>query len=447
MFEKCGWPHEKSGTERGLNVGRLVSVILGIGLLLAQTVSAGAKVSTVEHWHHGWAGDLVLNYLVEMKGEYERANPNSRVALLTVPGGDYANKLVTATAAGVGPDLVEWWLGPTTAGVVSGMFEDLFPYVKRDGIKLNEFIPSAIDSYMWEDTLWGLPNSGYPFLTLYSQAVWDEAGLVDPYEQGDAWTWDSVISSGQKLVRKAAAQDAPDRYAVQVKFDCVHRTEVWAYQAGGAFFDRPINPTKSLFSSGPALSALTWLSELVERGLVSPDYPQGTELVTGEVATLLWNGPQQVMSAAYQPEPGRLNTTIGVAPLPRGPVHNGTFFITDGWMISSSSKSKEAAWQWLKYIATDVNRSARFAQHTGRIPGMIRAIRAYLETLPEGLLHGHVIMDQTVASTTRVGLTQHINMDQIQAVLVEQFGAVRDREQAPRIALELVHDRVSQLLN
>lgn len=419
-------------------------LVFFIGILLIHSFSVSAKV-TIEHWHNSYASQ-VEDYLVAMQGEFEKANPNIKVDVPTVEGIEYANKLVTTTAAGVGPDIVEWWPGPTAFAVTGGMFEDLTPYVKRDNINLNEFIPAAIQSYMWGGILWGFPHTGYPIVTHYSQSAWDEAGLVNPYDQGESWTWDSVLSCGQKLTRQAASQDVPDMYGIQLRVRSMPRAEVFAYQAGGGFFDQPIGPTKSLFNSEPALTALTWISELAERGVIPRKEPSGTDLLNGKAATFIYNGPHQATGPEYQPVRGQLVTPIGLAPMPKGPVHNGTFFITDGWMMSSSSKNKEAAWRWLKYIATDASRSARLAQQTGRIPGMIKAIRTYLETLPQGLLHPHVIMDTVLAPTTRVGQAQHANISDIERAMQKEFMAVREGKQPPRTALDRLHDTATGLL-
>lgn len=413
-----------------------------IAMVFLVTVPASA-VTTITHWHNAWTHEGILRYLEEMKPLFEAENPDIKVELLTIAGGEYASKLIISVAAGVGPDVVEWYVASDTAEMVmKGMFLDLNPLVERDKINLRDFIPISIRTYQWSGKMWGFPYSGYPFMTFYNPQLFEEAGLVSPYALGDDWTWDAVAQAARRLTILKSGETTPIQYGVQfVWYDPV-RLGIWVHQSGGGFFDNPIDPKQAKFTSPEAIRAITWVNDLTQAGLTSPTNNYD-ELITNTTAIILHGGTYVFGRQAFQPTPGQLSMPVGVARMPRGPVHNGTFFISDAWMITATSKSQEAAWKWLKFIGMDAERARRFAQLTGRLPTLIRALPDYVNLLPKGVLNGHTIVDATLAANTGVGVLLSPVAKDIRASFRTHMENVRQGTDSPEGALAKIQEEVT----
>lgn len=414
-------------------------------LALLLVVTPCAAKTEVVMWHNSWTHESVLRYAEECEKAFEKLHPDVDVVIETIDGGSYTEKVILQAATGLGPDVIELWPGSYFEPLVQeGLLLDLLPLFEREGLSIDRFVTPLLAPFMRDGKLVGVPSSGYPVVTYFSPQMWGEAGLADPIALGDNWTWETVKSSSQKLTQKEGEETV--RWGVQVKWHEIGRFMTWPHQAGGNVVDDPVNPTKATFDSAPVLRAWEWILELQAAGVMSPttDYK---ELVTGKCATLLHAGPYILTFPEFRDEGNTLREPIGLAPMPKGPVHNGTVSFADGWMLLQKARDNQAVWEWLKFISTNTENSRRFGAMTGRMPALVDAISIYPETLPTNLINGQVLVETAMDPNTIVGSINHPRSGEIGKAFRDEAYRIMNGDVSPVVGMKVVNEQVQQMLS
>src|SRR5215207_9505170 len=113
---------------------------------------------------------------------YEAEHPGVFVAVTLYPSRGFANRIVTAIAAGQGPDIWYHYYAPDIAA--QGFLEDLTPYVEASGVA-DSWFPSAARRAVFEDKYYGVPRDAVSGFIAYNKDIFDAAGVAYPE---DGWT-------------------------------------------------------------------------------------------------------------------------------------------------------------------------------------------------------------------------------------------------------------------
>ncbi len=147
------------------------------------TVAMGGSASTQK------AYDAAIN-------RFKAKHPDVRVQEIMVSGGSYYQKILTMFAGNSQPDVI--WLGKGFGAFVSkDLLCDLTPYVNKEGKGfLKSFYQPALNSYMYKDKLYGLPN-GIDFqLLYYNKDMFDRAKLKYP---DSSWKEADLLQAAKRL--------------------------------------------------------------------------------------------------------------------------------------------------------------------------------------------------------------------------------------------------------
>jgi multiple sugar transport system substrate-binding protein len=136
----------------------------------------------------------------------------------------------------------------------------------------------------------------------------------------------------------------------------------WIAANGGKLFDFPSNPTKFMMDQPETLGALQYLQDLIWQHKLVPnaddyakyDFRKGT-------ASMYMDG-----TGALARHVAAIGSTFefDLARRPVGKANRGYLLASDMWGITSSCKNKDAAWRFVKYLA-----SRESAEAYGRIIG------------------------------------------------------------------------------
>jgi multiple sugar transport system substrate-binding protein len=212
-----------------------------------------------------------------------------------------------------------------------------------------DLVPGALDAVSWNDKIYGIPKFTSVQTMFYNKTLFEEAGL-DP--DAPPKTWDEFVDAATQLT-------TGDRYGYTADLGNVDG----AYQNflrtlllnGGAMYDDQNNP---IFNSEEGVDALTRLVDLLnERKVMDPSSMQlshsddlSSLFIRGNTA-IVFNWPFQYATAteensALTPE------TLGNAIVPGITVPSASIDGSEGYAISAHSQNKEAALEWLRFIAS-----------------------------------------------------------------------------------------------
>ncbi|QTA37693.1 ABC transporter substrate-binding protein [Thermosipho ferrireducens] len=156
-------------------LGLFLSVLL-TGILFAQT--------EIVFWH-GLSRDPDKSSIDEIVAAFEKENPDIKVKVVIVPAAETdSTKLLTAVAAGTGPDLVYLDRFTVSQRAANNVLEPMEDYLKKIGIDIAEmkkqFYDFAIEECIFNGKMWALPFDTDVRILLYNAKLLKKAGYVEP---------------------------------------------------------------------------------------------------------------------------------------------------------------------------------------------------------------------------------------------------------------------------
>lgn len=293
--------------------------------------------------------------------------PNITVNISQFGWGDYWTGLTAAFASDSAPDVFTDHLARYPEFVESGVLVDLNPFVERDGVDVDQYFPGLAELWTSPDgRRFGLPKDFDTIaMVLNDQALADAGITADDFANAewnpqDGGTWGELI---QRLTIDANGvrgnEDGFDGSNVEVygfglegNFGAFGQTtfssfaatngysavdEVWADSAN--FGDPALAETVQFFADWIAAGYVTPIEDVQSLG--------GSTIYANGNAATMTNGSWTIGGYVS----GEVPTTF--APLPIGP--NGerrSMFNGLADSITQSSENPEAAWEWVKYMAS-----------------------------------------------------------------------------------------------
>lgn len=230
-------------------------------------------------------------------------------------------------------------------------FTPLEPLAKRDGIDIKRYPQGFIDGSSYKGHLLGLPMRGHAQLFFYRKDIFDKLGLKAPA------TWDDVAAAGRKI-NEAKLGVAP--------LACYYGADgnrqnlfVWAnfvWGAGGDILDPASG--KPAWTSPQAVKATEdYVGLMTKQKLCGDGALSNTEqdarvsFAQGKTAMIpVW---WWFYSAAINPKDSVLKANqVGFAPMPSYAGRPAVTLVNvHSWALSSFSKKKDAAWEFLKWAS------------------------------------------------------------------------------------------------
>jgi ABC-type glycerol-3-phosphate transport system substrate-binding protein len=280
---------------------------------------------------------------------FNAENPDIRVELREIGG----NEFTPATFAELA-DVFFWWGGSLDASELTSTL-DLQPLIDADlAFNLADYPAGLLDPYRRGGKLYGLPQTVYLANIGYNADLFAAAGVSPP---PPTWTIDEFAAVARELT---ATGGGPPRYG----FGALASDEglLWYVANSGAqlvlgegdalqpnFADPAV---RSALREGIDLLRTTSPNRYIGYSPASFNRDDGSyrTLLDGSVA-LWWDSgltfmPNLPRQAAFQ---------RGMLPLPRDGAGNTAASVgLIGLHISAQTKHPDAAWRWLRFLATEV---------------------------------------------------------------------------------------------
>jgi ABC-type glycerol-3-phosphate transport system substrate-binding protein len=253
-------------------------------------------------------------------------------------------KFITLHVAGTPMDVMEW---PLLWRQLEGIVTELTPYLKRDKIDEQQWIPNAI-SAMKDDQgrIWGSPVSISTDALAYNLDLLDAAGIKPPPMDPDdrSWSMDAFLENAKKLTK------GTEQFGMEGKFTGGVDWLTWPGWFGYGAVDLP-NKKLTINASGYAGALQYWI-DLTNRYHVAPTAdelaplratPSQDSFLTGKIA---YKG---IFNLAEKP-PFRW----GLAAMPYTassgePKNIAGRIDVHALFVDGASKNKDQAWEVLKY--------------------------------------------------------------------------------------------------
>jgi len=306
-----------------------------------------ASDEKVQLVYQDWRTDWFPEMAQQMLEEFHAAHPNIRVFYTPDPD-NLLEQMPLDMEAGTAPDVLAGCCEWLPAWGQQGYLLDLAPYVQADldRATIEEWDPAQYRAlFTSEGVQFALPKYHGALALYYNKGLFD-ARRVD-YPDG-SWTHDDYLAAMQRVVGDRNRAGEPEIWGsmLDINWD---RIQVHVNAWGGRFVN-PADATLSMMAMPPALEAMEWIRRRMwdDRLMASFLDVQNVEtrraFIDSRIA-MVEDG-----SWALKDILAGANFTVGVAPMPAGPVRRSTLATTDGFAIYSGTRYPEAAWELLKFL-------------------------------------------------------------------------------------------------
>jgi multiple sugar transport system substrate-binding protein len=275
---------------------------------------------------------------------FHAANPNITVKVDVAEWEAYWDKLQTGIAGGNAPDVFAMD-GPLFPDYQSrDVLLDLKPYIDRDGYDLGQLADQAVADFTTPDGQFGLPRDLNVVALYFNKKMFDAAGIPYPDE---TWDWAKLVEVAKKLTIRGADGKTSQWGLYTETTDMENYWSELVWQNGGDIVSADHKTT--LLGTDQAAGGLQFLQDLIWKDKVMPDAAitdaLGDAFEQGQAA-MEANGSWLV--ATHQ----NAGLDFGIAPLPKGPAGQATSINPTGAVVYKGSKSPDAAWEFVKYLAS-----------------------------------------------------------------------------------------------
>lgn len=125
-------------------------------------------------WHM-WSGDYFVEYQKIVR-EYNLVHPDLAVQLVFIE--DIPSALGTAITAGEGPNIIAYPNDRIGEWAAAGYLAPLDTWINLDYLT-NNYEPAAAQAVIWDDQIWGVPDTQEGIALVYNKALISEAQLPE----------------------------------------------------------------------------------------------------------------------------------------------------------------------------------------------------------------------------------------------------------------------------
>ncbi len=276
---------------------RLLTRLATIIGLFAWAGTAAAEQVTVRMWMHEHPPRVPIDHTII--AEFEKANPDIKVQYDVIPGPEYSTKLLTAFAAGSGPDLFNNTSTLVTqyyAARILAPIDYAATGYANEAALLSKF-QGGFDGIRFQGKLYGIPTEVSNWACYANNTLWKEAGL-DPAKDWPK-TWEALPAVAEKLTKRDQ-NGVPIRrgfdFAWTIPGTFWFTPNTMMHQLGANMVDE--DTYKAALDTPPARRAFQYLQDWAGKyRLGGPQYTASrTDFLAGKLATEcsmgIWGIPQ-----------------------------------------------------------------------------------------------------------------------------------------------------------
>ncbi|MGH9245054.1 MAG: ABC transporter substrate-binding protein [Acidimicrobiales bacterium] len=138
----------------------------------------------------------------EVLANFNAQYPDVEVVVEYTTYGDLNEKLVTALASGLVPDVMMMGVGWVEGFADQGVLADLDQFGLTVDAAGDQYTPEVLQAGVWEDSLYALPIMLDARLGIYRADIFEQEGIEPP---GPTWTWEEMREAAIALTERDAS--------------------------------------------------------------------------------------------------------------------------------------------------------------------------------------------------------------------------------------------------
>lgn len=292
--------------------------------------------------------------------EYEKQT-GVKIALDFLPWEEYGSKATAAFAGGNEPDIMEgvasWLYSQKIAGKLDPLPDDISANIAE------KYHAPSLAPLEYDGKYYGIPlnvNIDAGPLFVANATLFQEMGITPEWN-----SWDAYITDLQKLTKKENGVITQSGVTI-AGGDLMIQFLMYFLQAGGTFY-APDNKSVTINNEYGKKSLQIMYDFLYKYEVDTTDISEFAGVAKGVSAGTFY-GPWYTRS--LEDDFPEMKWEWAKPPLFEGATK--PYFPSANvwaWMVSSNSKNKEAAWDYIRWL-TDKNRSLAWSIETGEIPAI-----------------------------------------------------------------------------
>ena len=390
--------------------------------------AAGKKLSgNITVWIHPYVAEEKKDELKTVFdgaiGAFNEKHPDVKVKLEEIPWKNREQKILTALAAGNGPDVFYQLPDQIPQFANKDVLEPLTPYLEDNN--MDDFSPGSLEAGTYQGTLYGLPILQEAQMMFYNPDIIKDIG-EDPANVPK--TWDEYNVWAEKAVAKGYyARDFNGGAAC-----CNATLYPILWQFGGDVVDESQNV---IINNAEGVAAFQFIKDMYDKGWIPKDsisnQDQFPEYLSGKMLSVWGAG---VTLSVLKTE----NRDYVTGPPLKGKAE-ASFGTVGMFVVPKNSKNKEAAAEFVK-VLTNTETQMAFNKLANYIPTRKSASSIYDndEDMKKFL---------EVAAYARPGVMSPVArtiMPKIQAEIADMLEGGKTPQQAADAAAKAIQDEQSK---
>jgi len=311
----------------------------------------GPKVE-ISFWN-GWTGGAAPVLVPKLIEKFNSEHKNIVVKNVPQEWADIAAKMPLAIKAGKGPDVAVLHGDDLATYAAQKLLLNSDDIVKSLGYDASKFPQGVFDKGNYKGAQYAVPWSVTPLGLFVNKDVAAKGGITEvPTDQA------SYLAALDKLKAAGVKGEWVDGYVFTGTFE--FESLIW--QFGGDLYNDDV--TEATFNSDAGVKALTWMTDMVNKGYSPPNVSQDGDikgLIAGQTA-YNWNGVWQTTNTAFD------DLNWEAAPVPQIGTEKAVWSSSTHWVFPANKGQDEnkttAAATFVKWMNDN---SAGWAE-TGELP-------------------------------------------------------------------------------
>ena len=340
--------------------------ILVAAMMLCAAASVMAEEATIKYWF--WAdNDAYAQTMQDMIADFNATNGKGITVVgeqIPWDGGGYSNNLLTAAIGGGGPDVASFKLTATPSFVGNDLLEPLDSYLANWDKKgeISDSLYEVMRTAGGEDSIYVMPWNTQVLYVYYRPSMFEAAGVSVPK------TYEEFLDICAKLTRDTDGDGKTDVYGFGMRGSNGGQ-EPWGsfiYAAGGSF---------EHLDSPESIQGMKDYISLFTNGYAPETAPNDgfAQVIDGFKSGLTAMTIHHIGSSAQMME--LFGDDVSAFVFPAGKGQWTSMGDTENVMFASC-KNKEAAFEWLAYLAAGKGQET-WCTVTGNVP-----VAASVQALP-----------------------------------------------------------------
>jgi multiple sugar transport system substrate-binding protein len=270
---------------------------------------------------------------------FEAAHPDIKVQLDLTKYDDIFTKLKADLAAGTPPDIISMNFENLRQFAALGALEPVDSYIKRDNYDLGIYYPNTLAMHTVDKALYGLPATFSDNVLYFNKKLFDDAKIAYP---DSTWDWAKLVEVAKTFVKDTNGDGIIDQYgygpAWWPMYLFMYNTNVLT----------PEN-SKCALTTPDGLKAVQAYVDLSLKDKITAN--KEAQASQGDYDRFIAGKLAMYDAGPWAVKPFNDNIkgfTFDVAENPKGAA-KGTFLYSNAYAITTGSKAKDAAWEFLKF--------------------------------------------------------------------------------------------------